>query len=87
MRSVYIELSLADVNCLANNLPVDSALRYALLNSSTIPSSIGQTIKHANPIDCEEGEARALLRIAVEYCHDAVEKIQYGMNVAGVRHS
>ena len=74
---IHLELSRADVNCLANHLPLGSDLRYALLNSDLIPSS--------NPIDCDEGEARALLRIAIEHCSEAVEKIQYGMRVAGVR--
>lgn len=77
--SVHIELSKADVTCLANRLPLGSELRYELLNSGMIPTTGG-----ANPIDCDEGEARALLRIAVEYCPEAVEKIQYGLRLSGV---
>ena len=84
--SIHVELSLADVNCLVSHLPVGSDLRYILLNSVTILSS-GLPVGHSNPSDCNEGVARALLRIAIEHCSEAVEKIQYGMNVAGVRHS
>ena len=80
---IHLELSRADVTCLANHLPVGSDLRYALLNSDLIPSSV--RLGDSNPIDCKEAEARALLRVAVEHCPEAVEKIQYGMNVAGVR--
>ena len=84
--SVHIELSRADVTCLGKRLPLDSDLRYKLLVSDMNPSS-GLPAGNSRPIDCDEGEARALLRIAVEHCPEAVEKIQYGMNVAGVRHS
>ena len=81
--NVHIELSRADVTCLASHLPLGSDLRYALLNSDLIPSSVG--LGDSNPIDCSEGEVHALLHIATEHCPEAVEKIRYGMNVAGVR--
>ena len=82
---IHIELFRVQVTCLANYLPLGSDLRYALLNADLIPSSAG--LGDSIPIECNEGEARALLRIAFEHCPDAVEKIQYGMNVAGVRYS
>ena len=85
LMSVHIELSRADVTCLANRLPLGSNLRYTLLNSDTIPTSVGPPIGDSSPFDCDEGEARALLRIAVDYCPEAVKNIQYAMRMAGVR--
>lgn len=82
--SIHIELSRADVDCLVDHLPLGSDLRDKLGNSGTIPSSVGLPIGDSNPIDCSEGEARELLRIASDHCSEVVQKIQVGMRLSGV---
>ena len=72
---VNISLSQAEVECLRRYLPDGSDLRQRLDHSES------------KVIVCNEGEARALLHIAVEHCPEAVKNIQYAMSVAGVRFS
>ena len=60
--SLHIEITRADITCLANRLRLDSDLRYKLLVSDIIPNS-GLPARDSKQIDCDEGEARALLRI------------------------
>ena len=86
LMNILIELSRANIECLLSHLPLVSDLRQILSKSdATVFSNIRPT--GSNPVVCDEGEARALLRIALEHCPEAVEKIQYGMNVAGVGYS
>ena len=72
---INIALSPAEVDILRLYLPDGSDLRQRLDHSES------------NVIVCNEGEARALLHIAVEHCPEAVKNIQYAMSVAGVRFS
>jgi hypothetical protein len=86
--SILIEVSQAEVDCLLDHLPADSDLSETLRHSGTIPSSVGLPFgDNTNLIECDEGEARALLRIVTDHCPEAIRKIQYGMGVAGVRYS
>ena len=75
LMDIHIELSRAEVEILRSHLPDGSDLSRRLDHSES------------NVIACSEGESRALLRIAVEYCPEAVKNIQYAMRVAGVRFS
>jgi hypothetical protein len=86
--NIHVVLSQTEVECFRGHLPSGTALSRkfdeSTLNYLHSPESHDG---YSNIIECDEGEARALLRIAIEYCSDAVEKIQYGMRVAGVRFS
>lgn len=85
MDGIRIELSQADVDCLLRHLPLGTPLRrnlaYSYL-SSTFPNK--RPVEFSNAIECSEGDARALLRIASEYCPEAIQKIQNGLRLAGV---
>ena len=83
--NIHVVLSQTEVECFRGQLPAGTALSRkfdeAALNYLHSPDSHG----YSNIIECDEGEAHALLLIANEHCSDAVEKIQYGMRLAGVR--
>ena len=85
--TILIELSRADIECLRSHLPLGkSALRNTLDHSdliSMVPNE--RPLKFTHAIGCNENEARALLRIATEYCSEAVTKIQHAMREARVR--
>ena len=81
---IHLDLSKADAECLLAHLPVGSGLRERLRQSDTIPSSVGLPLGESNPFVCSEGDARALLRIASEYCSGAFPKIKEGMKLGGV---
>ena len=84
--NIHIALSHAEVECFRGHLPAGTDLSRKFDESAlNYLHSPEQHSGYSNIIECDEGEARALLRIAIEYCFDAVEKIRYGMRVAGVR--
>ena len=81
---INIALTQADVECLRRHLPDGTALSEKLdqseltyMHSTKRPAEIS--------INCNEAEARALLRIAFEHCSEVIQKVQYAMRVAGVR--
>ena len=84
---INIALTQADVECLRRHLPDGTALSEKLDQSELTYNPTERPGGISNSINCDEGEARALLHIATEHCAEAVEKIQYGMRVAGVRFS
>ena len=83
---IHIALSQAEVECLRRHLPDGTDLSQKLDHSElTYMHPTERPGGLSNAIECNEGEARALLRIAAEHCPEAVQRIQYGISVAGVR--
>ena len=81
---IRIELSPADVDCIrCHSLPstLRRKLRYSYL-TSRLPKK--RLVESSTTIDCNEGDARALLSIARMYCPEAVEKIESGLRLSGV---
>ena len=74
---IHIELSQCDVDCFLRHLPYDTSLRETLTNSNL-------TFEFSNAFDCSEGDARALLCIAREYCPKVIIKIENGLRLSGI---
>ena len=65
--SILIQLFRADVDCLLLHLPPDSDISQKLEQSrKTVPPK---------SVNCSEGEAAEMLRVAREHCPEAVEEI------------
>ena len=85
---IQIALTQADVECLRRHLPDGTALSEKLAQSElTYMHPTERPGEISNSINCNEGEARALLHIAFEHCSEVIQKVQYAMRVAGVRFS
>jgi hypothetical protein len=80
--AVYIKLLRADVDCLLDNLPPESSVRPKLANSDTVAGLVGLPMGPSNPFECDEPEARELLKAAKKYCPTAVREIKKGIKLA-----
>ena len=81
LMNIHIELSQDEVDCFLRYVPIGAPLRQKLSYSyfhSELP------VEFSNTFECSEGDARALLRIALEYCPEAVQKIKNGLRLAGI---
>ena len=82
---IHIELSQNDVDCLLRHLPLGTTLRQKLGYSNlTSGFPVERPVEFSNAIDCSEGDARALLSIAREYCPEAVEKIEDSLRLSSI---
>ena len=83
---IAIALAPADVECLRSHLPDGTDLSRKLDRSElTFIRPTEPPAGISSEIDCEEGEACALLRVAARYSSEAFKKILHSMNVAGLR--
>jgi len=85
MDNIHIELSQDEVDCFLRHVSIGLPLRQKLSYSyfhSGFPNE--RPVEFSNTFECSEGDARALLRIALEYCPEAVQKIKNGLRLAGI---
>ena len=73
--SILIQLSRTDLDCLLLHVPRDSDLSQKLQQTRTTVNPFGFPLGPPNPVNCSEGEAVELLRVAREHCPEAVEEI------------
>lgn len=70
---IRIALAKADVECLRRHLPDGTALTEKLAQSElTYMHPTERPDGISNTFICNEGEARALLRIAFEHCSEVI---------------
>jgi len=81
---IDIALSRAEVECLRSHLPDGTDLSRKLDRSMLTYMHPAERPDELS-IECDEGEARALLRVAAEQCSSAFQKILHNMNLARVR--
>lgn len=82
---IHIALSQAEVNYLLCHLRDESDLREKLAHSElTYMHPAERLFEFSNAFTCSEGDARALLGIASEYCPKSVQKIITALKLAGV---
>ena len=65
------------------HVPPDSDISQKLQQARTTVNPFGFSLGPPNPVSCSESDIVELLRVAKEYCPEAVPEIQRGMTLCG----